>query len=230
MDWNYYELLTSVYDTYLEYKGEKFSDYEALVRTTYDFEVSMNDGEVEKATIHVALARIALTHSKLSVRAKELTWEVLSNLNITSIRQLLSTEEVDDLLERRDYVLRQFNNTTISLNHDPRARWYYHEMTKEVKVYFDNIIGMIPLKQVADKVLKRFERDCKNTLSENITIKVTLAELLMNKRLHDQGELKKIKDELEQFNIDDVGQQLTETEKEDLSQRISNLIKNLKFK
>ncbi|WP_375199398.1 Imm3 family immunity protein [Lysinibacillus sp. RS11] len=226
MDWNYYELLTSVYDTYLEYKGEKFSDYEALARTTYDFEVSMNDGEAEKATIRVALARIALTHSKLSVRAKELTWEVLTNLDIKRIREQLSTEEVEDLLERKDYVLCQYNDATISLNHDPRARWYYHEMTKEVKVYFDNIISIIPLEEVADKVLKRFERDCKNTLSENITIKVTLAELLMNKGLQDQGELKNIKFELEQFNIDDVGQQLSETEKEDLSYRISNLIKN----
>ncbi|KMY31460.1 hypothetical protein ACZ11_04255 [Lysinibacillus xylanilyticus] len=224
MDWSYYELLTSVYDTYLEYKDEKFSDYEALARTTYDFEVSMNDGEAEKATIRVALARIALTHSKLSVRAKELSCEVLTNLNINSIRQQLSTEEVDDLLERRDYVLRQFNDTTISLNHDPRARWYYHEMTKEVKVYFDNIISIIPLEEVSDKVLKRFERDCKNTLSENITIKVTLAELLINKGIHEHGELN-IKYELEKFNIDDVGQQLTESEKEDLSQRINNLIK-----
>ncbi|MGO4786536.1 Imm3 family immunity protein [Paenibacillus sp. 2KB_20] len=224
MDWSYYELITSVYDTYFEYKDENFSDYEALARTTYDFELSMNDGEAEKATIYICLARIALTHLKISVRTKERTREVLTNLNINNIRQQLSTEEVEDLLERRDYILRQFENNAISLNHDSRARWYYHEMTKEVKVYFDKIFSVTPSEEVAHKVLTRFERDCRNTISENITIKVTLAEILINNGINVQEEISNILDELKKFNIEDVGQKLTEEEKVDLSRRIRGLL------
>ncbi|MGZ0052066.1 Imm3 family immunity protein [Brevibacillus gelatini] len=227
MNWSYYELLTAVYDTYFEYKDENFSDYEALARTTYDFELSMNEGEVEKAAIYIALARIALTHSKISVRSKEIMREVLANLNVNHIREHLSTEEVEDLLERRDYILRQFDNNTLPLNHDPRARWYYHELTKEVKVYFDNVISVTSSEEIAHKVLKRFERDCKNTLSENITIKVTLAEILINKGINAQEELNNIKHELKQFNIEDVGQQLSEEEKEDLARRIKSLLINI---
>ncbi|WP_098748604.1 Imm3 family immunity protein [Paenibacillus sp. EZ-K15] len=67
----------------------------------------------------------------------------------------------------------------------------------------------------------RFERDCWNTFSENITIKVTLAEILINNGINAQEEISNIIYELKQFNIEDVGQQLTEEEKVDLSWRMA---------
>ncbi|WP_256718101.1 Imm3 family immunity protein [Paenibacillus borealis] len=113
----------------------------------------------------------------------------------------------------------------IPVDYCPYTRWYYHEMEKEVKNFFGIIMNKVNNKnEMIEKVLERFERECTNTLSENIVVKTTLVELLIRYDIKGNEQFVEITKELEQFDINDVGAQLTENEKVDLSIRISNLL------
>ncbi|WP_311519280.1 Imm3 family immunity protein [Paenibacillus albidus] len=112
------------------------------------------------------------------MKAKERIVEALNSLDLNKLQIETTPDEYKDILERRDMVLDEIDN--ISVDYSPYTRWYYHEMEKEVKYFFGIIVNEAKNKnEMIEKVLERFERECKNTLSENIVVKTTLVELLL---------------------------------------------------
>ncbi|MCM3172050.1 Imm3 family immunity protein [Paenibacillus sp. MER 99-2] len=102
---------------------------------------------------------------------------------------------------------------------------YYYEIEKEVKSFFGQMRNSTEnVNLLIEEVFDRFERECKNTKSEDIVVKTTLLELLSKHGMNTNESLVIIRSELEKFNINDVGQQLSEDEKLDLSTRIKEVL------
>ncbi|WP_188067361.1 Imm3 family immunity protein [Brevibacillus brevis] len=220
---NYEALFGAFYERYFDFKSEKMSDAEALVCTSDAYFGVQRRGEMEKAVVNIAEGRIYLTHSKIFFKAKEKIVEALSSLDLQKLQLETSPDEYQDILERRDMVLDGIDN--IPIDYSPYTRWYYYEMEKEVRNYFGVIINDIKnVSELVDNLMERFERDCTNTSSENIVVKTTIAELLIRHGIKENEQFVKIKSELEQFDINDVGEQLTEDEKADLSIRIKEVL------
>ncbi|RNB60243.1 hypothetical protein EDM57_02765 [Brevibacillus gelatini] len=226
LKWEYKELVESFIEDYYSYKQNNMSDRESLARTYNEYETLLNQGEMEKAVIEILYGEFLLKQSKVLITAKEKTKEELLSLDFTKLRTELTDDEVKELISRRDNIVLRLDEKPLDFCSE--ARWYYQEINENVKKFFESLSFENEYAgQVVNHVLKRFERDCRNTMSENITIKVTLAELLINKGINAQEELNNILSELKQFNMEDVGQQLSEEEKEDLARRIKSLLINI---
>lgn len=223
MSWEYEELLEAFMEDYLEYKKRNMSDREALARTFVEYETVLNQGEMEKAVIHVLYGELLLTQSKVFVTAKERTKEDLNSLEFNKIREQISLGQFEDLLTRRNHVLQEIDQKPQDFCSE--ARWYYNEMAEEVNKCFNKISSQNKnVGEAINSVLLRFKRDCDNTLSERIIVFTTLAENLLSFNLTETKEIKKIKKELHSFSIEDIGEQLSEEEKEKLKVRIKNVV------
>ncbi|MFE0557250.1 Imm3 family immunity protein [Paenibacillus sp. NPDC058910] len=220
---NYEALFGAYYERYFDFKSEKMSDAEAIACTADAYYGVQSRGEMEKAVVYIAEGKIYLAHSKIFIKAKERIVGALNSLDLNKLQIETTSDEYKDILERRDMVLDEIDN--IPVDYSPYSRWKYHEMGKEVNNYLGLIYNELKDKsKIIEKVLERFERECTNTLSENIVVKTTLLELLIRYNVKvDEEELVKLRSELEQFEIGDVGQQLSEFEKLDLSFRIKDL-------
>lgn len=226
MKQNYEALFGAFYETYFDFKCQNMSDAEALARTYYAYLGVHNRGEMDKAVVHIAEGRISLSHSKIFIKAKERIIEVLNSLDLERLQNETSPDEYRDILERREMVLDEIDN--MQIDYDPIRRWYYYEMEKEVRNFFGVIINDIEnVSELVEKIIERFERECKNTLSENIVVKTTIAELLIRHGIKENEQFVKIRSELEQFDLNDVGEQLSEDEKLDLSIRIKEVLNKL---
>ncbi|BAH42260.1 hypothetical protein BBR47_12830 [Brevibacillus brevis NBRC 100599] len=221
---NYEALLGAFYGKYFEFKNMKMSNDEALARTSNDFEGVLKLGEMENAVVHIAIGNIILSHTRTYYKVKDQLIEVLNSIDLEKLQLETSLDEYQDILERRDMVLDEIDN--IQIDYDPYARWYSFEMEKEVKSYFGNIICEDE-SELVEKIIERFERDCDKTLSENIVVKTTLAELLIRHGIKSNEQIVKIRSELEQFDLNNVGKQLSEFEKLDLSIRIKEVLDKL---
>ncbi|MGO4786525.1 Imm3 family immunity protein [Paenibacillus sp. 2KB_20] len=224
---NYEALFGAYYERYFDFKSEKMSDAEAIACTADAYYGVQSRGEMEKAVVYIAEGKIHLTHSKIFIKAKERIVGALNSLDLNKLQIETTSDEYKDILERRDMVLDEIDN--IPVDYSPYSRWKYHEMGKEVNNYFGLIYNELKDKsKIIEKVLDRFERECTNTLSENIVVKTALLELLIRYNVKvDEEELVKLRSELEQFEIGYVGQQLSEFEKLDLSFRIKDLMSKL---
>ena len=106
--------------------------------------------------------------------------------------------------------------------------WYYDEMNNEVNRYYSSISSDSETKDaIAKVVLDRFKRDCRNTKSEKIVVYTTLAERLLNDSLTESIEYQNIKNTLKEFNVDEVGEQLSNDEKQKLQLRIRRVLNHL---
>ncbi|MMZ46411.1 hypothetical protein D1872_80260 [compost metagenome] len=230
MAWNYDELIDSILENYQDYKNEEMmSSKEAIARTFYDFEGLMNRSETDKALINVVYGEILLTLPRVLYTVKNNLSNRLSELdfNLIEQEQKLTTEQYSDLFNRKNFVLQELENKM--LDYYPRVCWYYGELTNEVNVFFNQIYeeNVLP-DEIFSSVFQRFERDCKNTLSEKIIVYTTLAENLLNQGLPKIDGLKLIKQELQQFNIADIfEEQLLEKEKLELEMRIKKVLSRL---
>ncbi|TGV14898.1 hypothetical protein EN829_049220, partial [Mesorhizobium sp. M00.F.Ca.ET.186.01.1.1] len=220
---NYEALFGAFYERYFDFKSEKMSDAEALACTSDAYFGVQSRGEMEKAVVNIAEGKIYLTHSKIFVKAKEKIVEALNSLDLQKLQLETTPDEYKDILERRDMVLDEIDNITV--DYSPYTRWHYYEMEKEVKNYFWIIVNEVKDKNgIIEKVLERFERECTNTLSENIVVKTTLVELLLRYDIKENEQFVEIRKELEQFDVNEIGEQLTEDEKIDLSIRIKEVL------
>ncbi|MCP3792962.1 Imm3 family immunity protein [Paenibacillus sp. CH40] len=223
------------YEEYLEYINENYQDYkneemmsskEAIARTFYDFEGLMNRSETDKALINVVYGEILLTLPRVLYTVKNNLSKRLSELdfNLIEQEQKLTSEQYRDLFNRKNFVLQQLENKI--LDYYPRVCWYYDELTNEVNVFFKQVNEENVLAdEVISSVFQRFERDCKNTLSEKLIVYTTLAENLLDQGLSKIDGLQLIKQELQQFNIADIfEEQLLEKEKLELDKRIKNVL------
>ncbi|MUG44168.1 Imm3 family immunity protein [Paenibacillus woosongensis] len=224
---NYESLFGAFYERYFDFKNEKMSDAEAIACTTDAYFGVQSRGEMEKAVVYIAEGNIYLTHSKIFFKAKERIIETLNSLDLDQLQVETTPDEYKDILERRDMVLDEIDN--IPVDYSPYTRWHYYEMEKEVKDYFGIIYNEVKNKsEIIEKVLERFERECTNTLSENIVVKTTLLELLIRYSVMvDEEDIMKLRSELEQFELGEVGQQLSEFEKLDLSIRIKDVLSKI---
>lgn len=224
---NYEALFGAFYESYFDFKCERMSNAEALVCTSDAYFDMQKRGEMEKTVIFIAEGRIYLTHSKIFIKSKEKIVDALNSLDLNKLQLETTPDEYQDILERRDMVLDGIES--IPVDYSPYTRWYYYEMEEEVKNYFGIIINdMKNASELIEDVMGRFERECRSTLSERIVVKTTLAELLIRHGIKAEGEFLKIKSELEQFDLSEVGQQLTESEKSDLYTRIKEVLSKLK--
>lgn len=178
---------------------------------------------MEKAVVYIAEGRIFLTHSKIFIKAKERIVGTLNSLDLNKLQIETAPDEYKDILERRDMVLDEIDN--VPVDYSPYTRWYYHDMEREVKNYFGVILNEVENKnEIIKKVLERFERECTNTLSENIVVKTTLLELLIRYDIKGTEQFLDIRKDLEHFDVNEVDGQLAEDEKVDLSIRIKELL------
>ncbi|MGO4952209.1 Imm3 family immunity protein [Paenibacillus sp. LX16] len=227
MAWSYDELIDSILENYQDYKNEEMmSSKEAIARTFYDFEGLMNRSETDKALINVVYGEILLTLPRVLYTVKNNLSKRLSELdfNLIEQEQKLSSEQYRDLFNRKNFVLQELENKI--LDYYPRVCWYYDELTNEVNVFFKQVNEENALAdEIISSVFQRFERDCKNTLSEKLIVYTTLAENLLNQGLSKIDGLQLIKQELQQFNIADIfEEQLLEKEKLELDKRIKNVL------
>ncbi|MDC0763032.1 Imm3 family immunity protein [Brevibacillus sp. AG] len=226
LKWEYEELFESFMEDYTSYKNANMSDAESLARTFNVYESLQNHGEMEKAIIHILYGELLLKKSRVLDIAKERTKEDLLSLDLNKLNNEVTDEQFKDLLNRRNRILQEID--TKPLDYYPVVRWYYFEVINNVKEYFqDQNFETHSEEEFVNNILERFKRDCKNTLSENITVKTTLVELLLLNNIRAYSHIKNIKSELEQFDINDVGEQLSEDEKADLSFRIKEVLSKL---
>ncbi|MRN53038.1 Imm3 family immunity protein [Paenibacillus monticola] len=227
---SYEEYLEYINETYNEFKEEgKMSNKEAIARTFNEYDMSMKKSETDKAVISVTIAEILISHLRILNTFKDYMINTISKLNFKLIEQdnELSREQHIALFIRREQVLKQLDNKP--LDYYPRVCWYYEELTDEVNKFLDQInTGIINKDEIIAKVFKRFERDCKNTLSEKIIVCTTLAENLLNLGYTRIEGLQKIKQELQLFNVEDIcNEQLIEGERKNLVVRIDNVLEQL---
>ncbi|WP_427182401.1 Imm3 family immunity protein [Paenibacillus sp. TC-CSREp1] len=223
---NYEALFGAFYERYFDFKTEGMSDAEALVCTSEAYLGVQKRGEMENAVVVIAAGRIYLTHSKIFINSKEKIVNQLRDLDLEKLQLETTSDEYQDILERRDMVLDGIES--IPVDHSPYTRWYYNEMEKEVKNYFMKIIEKTKdASGVIEKIEERFDRECRSTLSENIVVKTTLAELLIRHKIKPENEFLSLKFELERFDMSEIGEQLTELEKFDLSIRIKEVLSRI---
>ncbi|AIQ12047.1 Imm3 family immunity protein [Paenibacillus durus] len=227
---SYEEYSEYINETYNEFKeDEKMSNKEAIARTFNEYDMSMKKSETDKAVIGVTIAEILVSHLRILNTFKDYMIETISELNFKLIEQenKLTREQYIDLLSRKEQVLKQLENKP--LDYYPRVCWYYEELTDEVNKFFDQInTGNINKDEIVTSVFQRFERDCKNTLSEKIIVYTTLAENLLKLGYTKIEGLQRIKEELQLFNVEDVREeQLIEEERKKLVVRIDNTLEQL---
>ncbi|MDT3429271.1 hypothetical protein J2Z22_004872 [Paenibacillus forsythiae] len=224
---SYEEYSEYINETYSEFKEEeKMSSKEAIARTFNEYDMSMKKSETDKAVISVTIAEILVSHLRILNTFKDYMMETISELNFKLIEQenKLSSVQYNDLISRKDKVLKQLDNKP--LDYYPRVCWYYEELTDELNKFFDQInTDIINKEEIIARVLNRFERDCKNTLSEKIIVYVTLVENLLKLGYRRIEGLHRIKEELQLFNMEDIrDEQLIEEERRDLVVRIDNAL------
>ncbi|MEC0105616.1 Imm3 family immunity protein [Paenibacillus taichungensis] len=226
LKWEYDELFESFVEDYNSYKNNNMSDRESLARTFGEYETVLNEGEMEKAVIHVLYGELLLRQSKVLVTAKRRTKEDLLSINLNKLKMEVTDDQFKDILVRRDEVLQELDMK--KLDYCPEVRWYYFEITDKVKEYFlsQNLEALSQV-EIVNNILERFKRDCMNTLSENITIKTTLLEMLLLNDIPLSENIRILKSELENFDFNEVGEQLSEDEKLDLSIRIKEVLSKL---
>ncbi|WP_307216952.1 Imm3 family immunity protein [Paenibacillus tundrae] len=167
-----------------------------------------------------------LTHAKIFKNLKERILNLLKDLDLEKLQLETTSDEYQDILERRDIVLDGIEN--IPVDHSLFPRWYYNEMEKEVKNYFmEIVVNTNDASEIIEKIEERFERECRSTWSEKIVVKTTLAELLIRHSIKPENEFLSLKIELEQFDMNEIGQLLTESEKFDLSIRIKEVLSEI---
>ncbi|WJQ82894.1 Imm3 family immunity protein [Brevibacillus brevis] len=226
LKWEYEELFESFIEDYTSYKNTNMSDRESLARTFDVYVTVLNQGEMEKAIIYIVYSELLLKQSKVLFITKERIKEKLLSLDLNKLKEEVTDEQFKDLLIRRDRILQEIDKKP--LDYCPESRWYYFEVVDNVKEYFHNQnFETHSDEDIVNNILERFKRDCKNTLSENITVKTTLVEMLLLNNIGAYEHIKNIKSELEQFDINDVGEQLSEDEKADLSIRIKAVLRKL---
>lgn len=228
---SYEEYFEYINETYSEFKKEeKMSSKEAIARTFNEYDMSMKKSETVKAVISVTIAEILISHVRILNTFKDYMMETISELNFKLIEQenKLSNDQYNELISRKDRVLEQLNNKP--LDYYPRVCWYYEELTDEINNFFDQInTDTINEEEIIARVLNRFERDCKNTLSEKIIVYTTLAENLLKIGYTRKKGLYRIKEEMQLFNVEDIrDEQLIEEEKRDLVVRIDNVLEHFK--
>ncbi|MFD2413869.1 Imm3 family immunity protein [Paenibacillus rhizoplanae] len=217
-------------DTYNEYiNDEKVSRKEAIARTFNEYDMLMKKSETDKLVISVIIAEILASHSKASNTFKNYMVETLSNINNNLIEQehKLTQEQHDDFFFRKKQVLIQLEKMPSDFY--PRVCWYYEELTDEVNKFFSEInFKDRDEKEVVEKVINRFERDCKNTVSEKIVVYTTLAENLVRHDLTQQIKGISFIEDLKGFTVNSIqGEQLSDVEKENLAQRIQVVLNSL---
>lgn len=217
------EYLEYIYETYSEYvEDEKMSREEAVTRTFDEFDMLMKKSETDKLIISVIFAEILVSHSKIFSTFKNYMIETISNINFMLIERehKLTQEQYNDFLLRKEQVLKQLEEKPS--DYYPRVCWYYEELTDEVNKFFDGINSKgTDGNEVVAKVCKRFERDCKNTVSEKMIVYTTLAENVLRYNLMPQIKDMSFINELKEFTLDNIqGEQLSDNEKEKLTQRI----------
>nr|WP_254613180.1 Imm3 family immunity protein [Brevibacillus sp. HB1.2] len=223
---NYEALFGAFYENYFYFKSERMSGPEALACTCEAYFGMDKRGEMEKAVLFIAEGRIHLTHSKIFVKSKQKIIDALNSLDLNKLQLEIAPDDYQDILERRDMVLDGIES--IPVDYSPNTRYYYFEIDKEVKNYFGILFNeKKDAIELVEEIMERFERECRSTLSEKIVVRTTLAELLIRYRINAKGEFLKIKNELEQFDMNDVGEQLSENEKLDLSMRIREVLSKL---
>ncbi|WP_339848462.1 Imm3 family immunity protein [Paenibacillus sp. FSL W7-1088] len=226
LKWEYDELFESFVEDYNSYKNNNMSDRESLARTFGEYETVLNEGEMEKAVIHVLYGELLLRQSKVLVTAKQRTKEDLLSINLNKLKMEITDDQFKDILVRRDEVLQELDMK--KLDYCPEVRWYYFEIIDKVKEYFlSQNLEVLSQVEIVNNILERFKRDCMNTLSENITIKTTLLEMLLLNDIPLSENIRILKSELENFDFNEVGEQLSEDEKLDLSIRIKEVLRKL---
>ncbi|MBD8499956.1 Imm3 family immunity protein [Paenibacillus arenosi] len=230
MAYSYEEYLEYINESYYEYKeDEKMSNKEAIARTFNEYDLLMKNSETDKAIISVAIAEILVSHSKVLSTFKDYLMKTLLELDLKLIEQdhKLTREQYIDLISREEQVYKQLE--VMPSDYYPRVCWHYEELTDEVNRFFVQInTGNLSDEEIVTKVLKRFERDCTNTLSEKIIVYVTLAENLLKLKYTQIEEMQRIKQELQLFNVTDIrDEQLVEEEQKKLLIRIDTLLAQL---
>ncbi|MGP0578839.1 Imm3 family immunity protein [Paenibacillus peoriae] len=232
MVYGYEEYLEYINETYEEFKDdEKMSNKEAIARTFNEYDMLAKESETDKAIIYVVLTEILVSHSRILHTFKAHMIKMLSELDLNLIEQeqKLTLVQYNDLRSRKENVLPELENK--KLDYYPRVCWYYYDLTDEVNKFFNQInTENVTIDEIVISVFRRFERDCKNTLSEKIIVYTTLAEKLLTHKLTQTDALQKIRQELQQFNIKDILQeQLLEEEQMDLEKRIKNVLNQINF-
>jgi len=219
----YQELIASFNETFQEYKKRNMSNLEALSKTYEDFELIMNQGDLKKAIVLIEYCEKVVQQPYIFYKSKEYLIKYLKEINYDLIKKELSNIQYDELIQKRDNAISELNKKP--LTNSARARWYYSELTSEVINYYKTIFQSdITVEQLIIKTLERFKRDCKNTKSEKYVVYTTLAEQLISSDLTNSVDLKNIKNVLKEYNVEELGEQLTNNEKEELQLRIDKVL------
>lgn len=224
----YDEVINLFDETFQEYKDRNMSNLEALAKTFEDFELIMNSGDIQKATVLIRYGEFVLKQPYVYSKSKDLLVGFLNKINYELLKIELSDQEYQDLIERKNKVIHDLEKK--ELTHNSRAMWYYDEMTSEVNRYYDSITAINKtVDQISKQVLERFSRDCRNTRSEEIVVYTTLSERLLqgsdsNNLIH-SIELIRLQNKLKEFNIDVIGEQLSVDEKLKLQTRVEEVLK-----
>ncbi|MFF2484335.1 Imm3 family immunity protein [Paenibacillus sp. NPDC058071] len=227
MSFSYDEYSEYINETYMEFKNdEKMSSKEAIARTFNEYDMLMKKSETDRALISITVAEILVTHPKVLNTFKDYIMNEMSTLDFKLVmdENRLTSMEYASLTSRYENAINLLQTKLVDFY--PRACWYYEELTDEVNVFFEQINNeKIDEDRILPQVLKRFEKECKNTWSEKIIVYTTIVENLAKIGYSQADELTVIKHELQIFKIDSIrNEQLTKEEIDRLGIRIKNAI------
>ena len=223
---SYQDYIAEFHECYEDYKNEdKLSTVEAIARTMYDFEGLMSRSETEKAIILTTYGQLIVSEQlRVLVNTRDNLLNKLNQIDFLVIKQeqKLTTEQYDDLKSKYYAVID--NITRMPIDNCRIARWYYEELVDKVNQFFLRIKrNNMNVEEIKNSVLSRFERDCRNTISEKMIVYTTLGEILItqNHLIPDD-----IISEIRSFAVEDTKDQLLPVEKEHLIDLINKVLDN----
>ncbi|MEO3943968.1 Imm3 family immunity protein [Gorillibacterium sp. CAU 1737] len=211
----YAELFESFHETYLGYKEKRMSSSESLERTMDDFELRMNRGGLEETVLLISYGEHALKQPYIFHKSKEYLVEQIRKMAFNQVEMHITPDQHRDLLKRKNDVLAEIEKKPVHFF--PRTVWYYEELKDEVNRYLEVIFrSEMTADELTENVLHRFGRECRRSVGEKMAVYITLARRFVEKEATNTEPFLQIEREINLFNIEDVGDQFNNEEKQKL--------------
>lgn len=181
--------------------------------------------EVMTCSEFIPLSYLALSMRRIGEGTKNALKSKLMNIDMEVLKQNVSDEDYEEISKSVDEILSKIDNIEISTSN--RGCWEYDEINEEVEKYLNTLhLDKNTIVETIQVTLKRFERACYDTRSEEICVYLTLAERLL--KYVDDNEIddyNKLIDFIKAFELKAIeDEQCTNSEKKDLTRRINKIL------
>lgn len=207
-----------------EYLNEEFFSKDETLAFLIDN--SLDTDEVRTCSRFIPFGYLAITMRRISKGLKNEIKSKLMNIDMEVVKQNVSDEDYEEISKSINEILIKIDNIEIS-TFNGCVCWEYEEINEEVEKYLNTLnLDKNTIEETIRLTLKRFERACYYTRSEEVCVYVTLAEKLLGYVDNEEfEEYNKLIDFIKAFELKSIeNEQFTESEKEDLVGRIDKIL------